>query len=401
MPKFKYSALGPAGETITGTTEGLTVHSVTARLFDQGYDVQRVKERKNPLNFEITKSKVKPENVMHFSRQLAAFIRAGVPIVDAVDIVREETSDKTLRKVLLEISDGLKRGETFASALSAHADAFPPFFVAVLQSVELTGLLDNTLDQLSKYIERDLEARRKIRSALTYPTVILVMAVVVVVILAGFVLPKFKEFFLSFHAKLPLPTRMLLAATDFLTTWWWALLLGGAGLFAGFLVLMASPGGRALRDRVLLKIPAVGTVVRYAVIERFCRILSSMVQAGVPLPDALDLASVGTNNITYQRSLTVARARLLEGDGLSEPITATRLFPGAVTQMIRVGEATGSLDDQLDATASYYERELEYKLKNVTGLFEPIAIVIVGVIVGFVALALVSAMYGIFHQVKV
>lgn len=401
MPKFKYSAVTPSGEVVQGTTEGLTLHSVTARLFDQGYDVQRVKERKNPLNFEITKSKVKPENVMHFSRQLAAFIRAGVPIVDAVDIVREETKDKTLRKVLVEVSDSLKRGETFSSALSAHTDAFPPFFVAVLQSVELTGLLDNTLDQLSRYIERDLDARRKIRSALTYPIVILVLAVVVVVILAGFVLPRFKTFFLSFNAKLPLATRVLLSATGFLTHWWWALALGAASLFALVLLGLASPGGRAVRDRLILKVPAAGTIVRYAVIERFCRILSSMVQAGVPLPDALELASVGTHNITYQRSLTVARERLLEGDGLAEPITATRLFPGAVTQMIRVGEATGSLDDQLESTATYYERELEYKLKNLTGLFEPIAIVIVGVIVGFVALALVSAMYGIFRQVKI
>lgn len=401
MPKFKYVATTATGESIRGVTEGLTVHSVTARLFDQGYEVQKVKERTNPLNFEITKSKVRPENVMHFSRQLAAFIRAGVPIVEAIQIVQDETQDKTLRKVLDDVIDGLTRGETFSSAIAAHTDAFPPFFVSVLQSVELTGLLDNVLDQLSAYIERDLEARRKIRAALTYPAIIMTLSLVVVVILAAFVLPRFKDFFLSFDAELPLPTRMMLAVTDFVAAWWWALAAGFVGFVVGLITLMRSAVGRRVRDRLLLKTPAVSGVVRYAIIERFCRILSSMVQAGVPLPDALELASEGTNNSVYRRSLATAREALLEGEGLSQPIARTNLFPSAVTQMLRVGEATGTLDDQLESTARYYERELEYKLKNLTGLFEPIAIVGMGIIVGFVALALVSAMYGIFRQVNV
>lgn len=162
-------------------------------------------EKKSALQFEITHKKVKPENVMHFSRQLAAFLRAGVPIVEAVEIVLEETEDKTLRKVLADVADSLRRGEPFSDALAARAEAFPPFFVSVLRAVELTGLLDVVLDQLSRYIERDLEARRKIKAACTYPAMIMALSLVVVVILAGFVLPRFKGFFLSFHAKLPLP----------------------------------------------------------------------------------------------------------------------------------------------------------------------------------------------------
>jgi type IV pilus assembly protein PilC len=401
MPTYKYLAVSPAGEEIRGKTKGMTLHSVTTSLFDQGLDVRSVKEKKNPLQFEITKKKVKPENVMHFSRQLAAFIRAGVPIVEAVEIVMEETNDKTLRKVLADVADSLRRGEPFSAALSVHSDAFPPFFVSVLKSVELTGLLDNVLDQLSRYIERDLEARRKIKAACTYPAMIMVLSLVVVVILAGFVLPRFKDFFISFDAKLPLPTRMLLAFTDFIATWWWALIVAFVAWVAGMIVLFRSAFGKRLGDRIMLKLPAVGIVVRYAVIERFCRILSSMVTAGVPLPEALQLASDGTNNTVYQRGLAEVRESVLQGEGISQPIGRIKLFPSAVTQMVRVGEATGTLDDQLASSASYYERELEYKLKNLTGLFEPMAIVMVGLIVGFVAIALVSAMYGIFRQVNI
>ncbi|MFN2606536.1 MAG: type II secretion system F family protein [Acidimicrobiales bacterium] len=401
MPKFKYLATSVTGEQVRGVVEGMTIHTVTTRLFDSGLDVQKVKERKNPLKFEITKRKVKPENVMHFSRQLAAFLRAGVPIVEAVEIVQEETNDKVLRGVLADVADGLRRGETFSASLDAHSDAFPPFFVSVLRSVELTGLLDNVLDQLSKYIERDLEARRKIKAALTYPAMIMSLSLVVVVILAGFVLPRFKGFFLSFHAKLPLPTRMLLGFTDFVTAFWWALAIGLVVGVTGVLVLFRSDFGKRLGDRIMLKAPAVGTVVKYAVIERFCRILSSMVTAGVSLPDALQLASDGTNNSVYQRGLATVREAVLQGEGISQPIARTKLFPSAITQMVRVGEATGTLDDQLESSARFYEQELEYKLKNLTGLFEPVAIVMVGLIVGFVAIALVSAMYGIFRQVKV
>jgi type IV pilus assembly protein PilC len=257
------------------------------------------------------------------------------------------------------------------------------------------------LDQLSKYIERDLEARRKIKAACTYPAMIMSLSLVVVVILAGFVLPRFKGFFLSFHAKLPLATRMLLGITDFVSAWWWALAIGAVATIAGGLFLLRSAVGKRLGDRIMLRIPTLGTVVRYAVVERFCRILSSMVQAGVALPEALQLASDGTNNTVYQRGLAQVRESVLEGEGISQPLARTKLFPSAVTQMVRVGEATGTLDDQLESTASYYEKELEYKLKNLTGLFEPVAIIMVGLIVGFVAIALVSAMYGIFRQVNI
>lgn len=398
---YRYSALTADGRTITGKTKGNSIHSVASTLVDQGLEVQGVRAKRNLAKLEITPYKADRADVMHFSRQLSAFIRAGVPIADAIDMLQAEMKDKVLRGVLLDMGESLRRGDSLASAISPHSDVFPPFYVSVLRSVELTGQLDLVLDQLSQYLERDLEARRKIKSALAYPVMVMGLSVIVVVILATFVLPRFKDFFKEFDAKLPLPTRMLLGFTDLFTQWWWLL----AGLIVSFVGLMLTYGrtrsGRRLRHGTMLKVPLVGPVVRYAVVERFCRILCSMVKAGVPLPDALRLASDGANNAIFETALMEAREKMIQGEGLANPIAETKLFPAAVVQMLAVGENTGTLDSQLESMALYYEKELEYKLKNLTTMFEPITIAAVAGIVGFVAVALVSAMYGIFGQVKV
>src|SRR5438270_11047419 len=260
----------------------MTIHSVAANLLDQGLDVRHVRERESALQFELTKSKAKRADVMHFSRQLGAFVRAGIPLPEAIDTLGEETGDKVLKKVLPSMAEGLRRGESLSTAIAPYADAFPPFYVSVLRSVELTGRLDQVLEQLSAYLERDLEARRKLKSAISYPLLVCGMAVGVVILMAAFVLPRFKTFFQSFHAKLPLPTRMFLAVTTFLDSWW-PVLVGGLIVFIVAMVVAVRVGwAKRARDHFLFRLPAIGTVARYAVIERFCRILSAMVQAGVP-----------------------------------------------------------------------------------------------------------------------
>jgi type IV pilus assembly protein PilC len=401
VTRFKYAAVTATGDLVSGAVRGDSVEGVAARLVDRGLEVRRVSPHQSILNFEITKAKVKPAEVMHFSRQLAAFTRAGVPLTEAIEIMADEATDKVLKPVLLDVAEGLRRGESISAAIAPHSDAFPRFYVSVLRSVEVTGDLDRVLDQLADYVERDLEARRKLKSALAYPSIVMAMSVVTVAILAGFVLPRFKTFFDGLHAKLPLPTRILLAVTGFLSTWGWVMIGAVAAVTVLLIASVQTEKGRFARDRFLLKVPVLGPVVRYAVVERFCRVLSSVVEAGVPLPVALKLASDGSQNVVFQKALGKAREAMLEGEGLAAPIAATGLFPGSVTRMLKVGENTGSLDAQLASMAEYFEKELEHKLKNLTTLFEPIAIVTMGLIVGFVAIALVSAMYGIFNQVKV
>ena len=219
--------------------------------------------------------------------------------------------------------------------------------------------------------------------------------------LAVYVLPKFEVFFEDLDAELPLPTRMLLGFTDFLGDWWWALVGGlGAVLLLGFLVTRFH-GASTRGTRFLLKVPVLGETIRYSLVERFCRVLSSMVGAGVNLPEALAVTTEALRNRVFIKRLGEVSDAMLEGEGISGPLARTRLFPGTATQMLRVGEETGSLDDQLRVTAEYYEVELDYKIKKLTALFEPLVIIVMGGIVGFVAIALVSAMYGIFNQVDV
>lgn len=402
MAKFKYAAVTPAGEQLVGTVKGSSVDGVTESLTRQGMQVRLVKaEGRNLLNVELTPKKVKPVELANFSRQMAAFVAAGLPLIDALSIIEEEATSKTLSKVVREVSDSLQFGEGFASAMAAHTEAFPPFYMSVLQSAEATGELDVVLRQLARYVERDMEAKRKIRAALAYPGLVMLMSLVTIGVITVFVLPRFKVFFESFHAKLPLPTRMLLAMTNFLTTYWPIMAAVVVVVTAIVLAALRTHGGRYLRDRFLLALPILGDVVRFTIVERFCRVLTSMLEAGVPIPEALRLASRGANNQVYERSLEGARTEMLEGDGISRPLSRTELFPKTMTSMMRVGEETGTLDDQLETVAAYYENELQYKLKKLTTLFEPLSVILVGVFVGFVAVALVSAMYGIFNQVDV
>lgn len=359
------------------------------------------KKKKSILQFELTKKKVPRQEIMNFSRQLAAFIRAGIPILEAIDTFAEESGNKAFKVALTDIAAALRRGETFSAAAADHEYAFPRFYVDMLKAAELTGRLDSVLDQLSRYIERDLEAKRKVRAAMTYPIMIGGMSVVTVAILSVFVLPRFKTFFASFNAKLPLPTRIVLATGNFVGAWWWAILAGLVGFALIVFATLRTAAGRLGRDKFLLKVPVLREVVKYSIVERFCRILSSMVQAGVPLPDAMIVVSESSRNKVYERALVKVREAMLEGEGIAGPITRTQLFPSAVTQMVRVGENTGTLDDQLATAAAFYEQELDYKIKKLTTLFEPAMIILMGFFVGFVAIALVSAMYGIFRQVNV
>jgi type IV pilus assembly protein PilC len=401
MEKFSYSGVDTAGSSVSGTEVAETRSAAHLALLERGIQNVEVRPKKNILQFEITRKRVKRKDLMHFSRQLGVFVKAGIPIVEALEVIGSETTDKVLKPTIDDMIDRLEAGDTFSSAASAHPEAFPDYYLGILGSAELTGTLDVVLDQLAEYIERDVDARSKVTSALIYPAVVFVMAIVTVVILASFVLPRFKTFFDSFHAKLPLPTRMMLSISNFVSTWWWAILAVIVLTIAGFMIMRRNDSSKAWLDSVLLKLPVAGDMVQAVILERICRILSSMVRAGVALPEAMAVTADAANNAVYKRGLTEVREEMMEGQGLSDPIARTGLFPGAARQMFRVGEETGTLDEQLALAATYYNREVDIRVKRFTSLFEPAVIIFMGVIVGFVAVALVSAMYGIYHQVHV
>jgi type IV pilus assembly protein PilC len=399
--KYAYLATGPDGRVTTGVQRAESREAAELALYGRALRDIRLTEKKGLLQAELSAPRVKREEVMHLSRQLGAFIRAGLPLIDAVHTLGAEAANSSVRRMMRQVEDGLRAGETLSDCVDRHPKIFPEFYRGILRSAELTGQLDTVLDQLAKYLERDLEARRKVKAAMIYPAIIAVMSLVTIVVLAAFVLPRFKVFFASLHAKLPLPTRMLLAATDFVTHWWWALLAGVVVTVLSVFVAVRTPSGRYALDRFILGVPVVGTTVKFTLVERFCRILAAMAGAGVPLPEALRVATDSLRNKVFVRSLGHVTEAMLHGEGLARPLAASRLFPVTAVRMIRVGEETGTLDTQLDVTAQYYEGELDYKIKKLTALFEPAVIVVMGGLVGFVAVALVSAMYGIFNQVHV
>lgn len=343
---------------------------------------------------------VKAEAVMAFSRQLASFMEAGISILEALEIVAEETSSDEMRAVIHEIRDTVRRGASFADAVGRHTKVFPTYYRAMVVSAEFTGRLDQVMNQLATYMERDITAKRQIRSALTYPVMVLVVAAIAMVVMAVFVLPKFSGLYRSLGAKLPLPTRLLLGFTDFMGTYW-LLVIGGFGLL-GLLAMLVIGGQRnkVRRDRLTMRLPVIGNLFHLISIERFCRVLSALATAGVPLPDAIQVSADSTNNSLFRSRMADVRETLTRGGGLSTPMVETGLFPIAARQMIRVGERTGSLGPQLSKAASYYEREVGFQMKRATDMFQPTVILLVGVLVGFVAVAQVSAMYSIFGQVR-
>jgi type IV pilus assembly protein PilC len=392
MPKFAYVGTSLDGESVKGVEKAGSRSDAELALYERDLRDLNVTEKVSILQLELTGPRITKAEVMHLSRQMAAFLRAGLPILDAVHSIGAESESSSVRRMMNDIEDGLRRGEPFSECLERHPKAFPDFYRGIVRSAELTGQLDTVLAQLALYLERDLEAARKVKSA---------MSCVTVVVLAVYVLPKFKDFFASLHAKLPLPTRMLLGFTDFITNWWWALLAGGVLIVLAAWIVLQFERGQYGRDALLLRVPVLGEAIQYALVERFCRVLGSMVGAGVNLPEALRVTTESLKNKVYIQRLNEVGEAMLEGQGIASPLARTQLFPGTATQMLRVGEETGSLDTQLQVTAEYYEVELDYKIKKVTALFEPLVIVIMGLIVGFVAVALVSAMYGIFSQVSV
>ncbi|HXZ82220.1 MAG TPA: type II secretion system F family protein [Acidimicrobiales bacterium] len=401
MARYSYNAIDQSGKTVSGVIASPSAGAAHLMLLSRGLQPVSVEERTSVLQYEVTKKKVPREEVMHFSRQLGVFIKSGIPILDALEILEGETGNKLFKKALQDMVESLQAGDTFALAAEAHPEAFPPYYIGMLSSAELAGNLDVVLGQLSDYMERDAEARSKVTSAMIYPSIVLGMSIVTVVVLGVFVMPRFKNFFQSLHAKLPLPTLMLIRMTNFFEKDWYFIFGAIAAVVVIIAVAFRSKQGRARIDSLLLRLPIAGDLIEHVMVERICRILSSMIQAGVSLPEAMVVTSESVSNIVYKKGLDTIRDEMLEGRGLAEPVASTELFPSAARQMMRVGEETGTLDEQLQVAAQYYARELDFKIKRFTSLFEPAIIIVMGVVVGFVAVALISAMYGIYRQVKV
>ena len=343
--------------------------------------------------------RVRTSDLVLFSRQLSTFIRVGVPITDAIRLLQGSSSSGAFRAALEDICEDLDAGESFSTAIQHHPSAFNQLYVDMVRAAEYSGTLDRVLAQVAGYLQRQDTALKKLRSAMIYPAIILLLAIGVCTVLIVFVLPNFVSIFHEFGAELPLPTRVLLAIGMFAQTWRYEIVLGLFLAIVSILVFMQSRPGKIFWDYAIVRAPVLGSIVTYGIIERFTRTLSTMLRAGIPISQTFDVAIASAGNIRYRRGLESVKQRMITGDGFSEPLAETGLFAPMMIRMIRVGEETGTLDSSLEEIADFLSEEMDYKVRNMISLMEPALVIAVGGAVGFVAVSVILPMYGLLRAV--
>lgn len=402
--KFQYRAYGPRGTLEDRLIEGPSAAAVHGDLSRKGYRVVSVRRarggwkswlyRQMPTFFGVSTS-----DLVLFSRQLSTFLKVGVPITEAIRLLRQGTRSGPFRVALDDINDDLDDGESFSVAISHHPNVFSQLYVDMVRAAEYSGSLDRVLLQIAIYLQRQDTALKKIRTAMIYPAIILTLAVVVCGVLIVVVLPNFVALFHEFKATLPLPTQILISLGAFAGQWRLQILAVVLVVVFGSFIFLQSKPGRVFWDHSLLRLPVLGSIVVFAIVERFTRTLATMLRAGIPISQTFDVASASAGNIRYRRGLDSVRQRMVTGDGFSEPLAATGLFAPMVIRMVRVGEETGTLDQSLEQIADFLAEEMDYKVRNMIALMEPALVVAVGVAVGFVAVSVVLPMYGLLKSV--
>jgi type IV pilus assembly protein PilC len=399
--RYKYTAVNGLGEQVKGEESAVSATVVHSRLIASGLEPVTVKAKTDLFNYDVTQGKVSKRAVANFSRQLAVFVKADVPLTDALEVIGKETENNILRGIIFEMVDGIRGGRSVADVAEEHPHAFPPFYVGILRSAEMTGELDTVLFQLSHYMDSENDALKKLKSAMVYPAVVISTAIVTVAVSMVFVLPPLLSFFTTLHAKVPIPTRVLMWLASAAKASWMEI-VGLVVLFAVVIGVMAQyQRGVDALNRAILKLPVVGDIVRTAIMERILRVLAATLNAGVDLPSAMDVAAAAASNVVYRDGMNTVREAMMSGQGITDPLIRTGLFPGTATQMFRVGEETGTLDEQLQVAAEYQKQELETKITRAMAALEPVLMIGIGTVVIFISVALISAMYGVYSQVHV
>jgi type IV pilus assembly protein PilC len=334
--------------------------------------------------------RVSERDVTFFTRQLATMLRAGVPLLQAFDIVARGHGNARFSRLMLDIKGRIESGSSLSQAFREHPSQFDPLYCNLVGAGETSGMLDAILDRLATYKEKILAIKSKIKSALFYPISVIVVAVVVVWVIMVWVIPAFKQVFTSFGADLPAPTLMVMAISDIFVSWWWLMVMViGGTLFTFFLLLRRSAAFRYTVDRVSLKIPVIGQILEKATVARWTRTLATMFAAGVPLVESLDAVAGASGNAVYSAATKRIQTEVSTGASLTNAMSNTKLFPSMVLQMTQIGEESGSLDGMLSKVAEFYEREVDDAVAALSSLLEPIIIVFLGVVIG----GLVIAMY--------
>jgi type IV pilus assembly protein PilC len=339
--------------------------------------------------------KVKPQVTIMFCRQLASFVRVGVPVTTAIETFAEQATNIRVREVYTAVVTDVQKGMRLSDAFAAHPQFFPRIISDMVRSAEITGNLDVVLKQAAKHIEREAAARQKIKAAMMYPAVIATFAIVITIGIVVFVLPKFVDLYSSLGVKTPGILNTMLGISAFIRVHALLIVLGVLATVVLLGIGVRTERGRYFRDRVLLRIPVIAALIKASMTERFCRTLGDMLAAGVPISQTYAVVISNIHNRVYRRALENVGPAMAAGQGMYRPLQLSGVFAPAVIQLFRVGEETGHLDTNLVEAADMYEEELDYRIKRLTAFLEPAMIVFVGLIVGFIAVTLITSIYSL------
>jgi type IV pilus assembly protein PilC len=390
MAKFSWEATNRAGETRRGVIEADTDAVVDSRLRADGLTPKKIKKQ-SALNVNITfGSGVTPKELQIFTRQLATMIDAGLPLVQCLDILAQQTPNKVFARALSGVKNSVEQGATFSDALRRHPKIFDELYVNLVAAGEVGGILDTILNRLAIYIEKAVKLKGQLKSAMIYPIAILVIAIGVVVLMLWKVIPVFEGMYQNFHgATLPAPTKFVINLSHGFVNRWYLFIGGIVGTVVLFTVAARNPRGREIIDGAILRIPIIGPTMRKIVVARFTRTLGTLLSSGVPILDALEICAKTSGNKVVQKAIMHARSKISEGFDMAGPLGDTRVFPPMVVQMIGVGEQTGAMDQMLQKIADFYEDETDTAVAGLTSLIEPVMMAFLGIVVG----GLIVAMY--------
>ena len=395
MPVFAYEGKTAGGKVLRGQMEAPSREAVINRLRAQRIQpvANKIRERGKGLDREIKLPKlgggVKPKDVVIFTRQLTTMIEAGMPLVQTLDILGTQTDNPTFGKQVMEVKEAVESGSTLADALRKFPRTFDDLYTNMVQAGEVGGILDTILARLSVYMEKMISLRRKIKGAMIYPCTIISVAIIVTMILLIFVIPVFAELFSSFDQALPLPTRIVIAISNAAVAYIHIIIGAAVATAIAIRQTYRTENGRMMLDRLMLRIPIIGELLRKASIARFSRTLGTLVSSGVPILDSLTITAKTAGNKVVEKAGFMVRESISQGRTMAEPLTQSGVFPPMVCQMIGAGEMTGAIDQMLQKIADFYEEEVDNAVANLTALMEPIVIVVLGTIIG----GLVIAMY--------
>ena len=395
MSTFAYTAVDQSGRSVKGKIEADNQQLVLSKLHDQRYHVLDIREARTGARFTGFDrfKKLKLNTLVVFSRQFATMIDAGISIIKCLDILENQTKDDVLKPVISQSMRDVKSGMSLTDAFAKHPNVFSKLYVNMIRAAELGGVLDTVLDRLAGFLETEMDIRTKIKSAMMYPIIVLVFSVLMICALFMFVLPKFKEIFVSMDVEMPPATRLLFDGSALFKAYWYIPL----GLIIGGVLFVRAYGrtkaGRYQIDMLKLKAPLVGDIVLKMAVSRFSRTFGTLVSSGVPMMRALEIVGETAGNTVLAQAVDNARDSVREGQKVSTPLASSGMFPTMVTHMIDVGEETGRLSEMLIKVSDFYDREVDAAVKGLTSMIEPLLIVFMGVVVGFIAVSVMGPIF--------